>query len=246
MKLEDLKKEMAEAIYIDPPNQFTTSRLQYDRVTQYWLDKLDKLDLPDPDAKLRKVREEITASFSDLLKGLTAERSDQFWRNGLLTMLVKAQSIIDSHLTPSEPEVDEELEAARQKFKVGRKFTCFTREKTYTVAEVRRYCSSSGVQIVDKESGYPWEISSCKLLPLEPKWPSCVADGVWIYWNENMYWITDTKPEACKIYGHKASAKRTYYHRLRDFLAPLGLTIEDLEIPEVPVSERCWVKGGAK
>jgi hypothetical protein len=29
-------------------------------------------------------------------------------------------------------------------------------------------------------------------------------------------------------------------------VAPLGLTIEDMQIPEVEVSERIWVKGGEK
>lgn len=66
---------------------------------------LDRLE--PPDAKLRRVRDEITDSLADLTKGITNTPSDQHWKSGLLTMLVKAQSIIDSHLTPSEPEVDE-------------------------------------------------------------------------------------------------------------------------------------------
>jgi hypothetical protein len=68
---------------------------------------IKSLDLPDPDAKLRKVREEIDQlpkMYLETFAGLTKNYN----RDDIL-------KIIDSHLSPTEPEpeVDEELEKVK-------------------------------------------------------------------------------------------------------------------------------------
>jgi hypothetical protein len=166
-------------------------------------------------------------------------------------MLVKAQSIIDSHLTPSEPEVDEELEAARNKYlgkKVKWEYQDF--KETFTAIKIKRV-SENHIQFTDERDrtwGYhPYTKHEYSLLPLEPKWPDAIRDGWWIYLNFRDYYLTDKKPEPCSVRANGFTSQTpSIFVELKNFLAPLGLKIQDLEIPEVDVSERCWVKGGER
>jgi hypothetical protein len=90
MKLEDLKKEMEAYL--------ATHDYSRSEVTRMWVDKLRQAEPTDPDAKLRKVREEIERlpkMFMETFAGLTKNYN----RDDVL-------KIIDSHLALRESEVD--------------------------------------------------------------------------------------------------------------------------------------------
>jgi hypothetical protein len=163
MKLEDIKKEMRLTY-------FNSGRYDYVQAVLACEKMLDKLDLPDPDAKLRKVREEI--------ERLTCYSAPQSGYSRCYKDMIR---IIDSHLAPTEP-VDQELLDAQKRFPVGSWFNSSSFEKAiYCIKEVIRkdhvekYLRQ--VLIVDFQD-YEHEIAKCTPSPLwisEPR--CCVTDA---------------------------------------------------------------------
>ncbi len=244
MKLEDIKKEMEDLLCVCKTNN-GKEESEMNRIIKRWIE-----NLPDADAKLRKVREEVEYNYKLAREKLTCCHSQEALRK----FNSSVNTIISRNLSPTEPEVDEELEAAKKAWPVGRKFkwTWSDTEHIYDIAKIDRdydneivFWNKKGTRLTTYSEilRNPKEYS---LLPLEPKWPDIIRDGWYLYWNINKYYLTDIKPS--KIDGEKGflSVPERCGINLEDFLAPLGLTIKDLAIPDVPVSERIWCKGGAK
>lgn len=149
-------------------------------------------------------------------------------------------------------QVDTDLEEARKLFPVGRRFEwrygisaredkviSVYRDKVYRIrieGEVGSYAGADWYYDSDTKDHFT-------LLPNEPKWPDFIKDGTWLYWSEQneKYYITDKKPE--RFSGTYRSAKFGYSYHLEGFLSATNYTIKDLQIPDVPPGERCWVKG---
>jgi hypothetical protein len=131
MTLEDLKKEMQA--YINTPCYFGAHEAKRD-LTQHWLRKLEAIDLPDPDEKLRKVREEIVNG--DI--GEIVQIMQDSFHTGYRHCKSSCLEIIDSHLTPSKP-VDQELLDAQKRFPVGSWFRDINRGETiFKVNDIKR------------------------------------------------------------------------------------------------------------
>lgn len=114
---------------------------------------LELLDRLEPsDAKLRKVREAIR------VYDMTTSTK------------IEILYLIDSHLPPSEPEVDEELEEAKKAWPVGRKFGNVWDKDTHTILEVYRDTDHELRIKADSlnEYGQDWYIVNLYLLPSEP------------------------------------------------------------------------------
>lgn len=119
---------------------------------------LDRLE--PPDEKLRKVREEIRN-----LKQFFEYRSSKIKIN-----MSEALEIIDSHLTPSEPEIDEELEEVRKKFPVGSKFKREGKPTLLEVEDVHRN-DFGNIRIVDHED-FAWIYTNKECLFVPYKEPT--------------------------------------------------------------------------
>ena len=97
---------------------------------------LELLDRLEPsDAKLRKVREAIR------VYDMTTSTK------------IEILYLIDSHLPPSEPEVDEELEEVRKKFPVG-KMAQFEGGEPFKIIKVYRYAVF--IRILGDDMEIPW------------------------------------------------------------------------------------------
>lgn len=101
MTLEELKKDLKANLAISSIELSNSDYYSgYDRRTREILCKLETLDLPDPDAKLRKVREEIKNGD----RGYMCPVKQDNFHQGYHVSKDRVLAIIDAHLSPKKPE----------------------------------------------------------------------------------------------------------------------------------------------
>lgn len=160
-----------------------------------------------------------------------------------------------SALINFKEKLDHELDEVRKRFPVGSRIVpkegYYFSKTDRIVTDVYREADST-IYLTYKREAFDIELRNpayqFEPLPLEPVWPDAIQDGWYIFQNADDWYLTNKKPSYVDHYVkfNSNSIRGCVFFVLENFLAPLGLTIDDLKIPDVPPEQRCWVKQSKK
>ena len=261
MKTKMTQKEFEKHITSLIPNYFSDYGEGFNEAIRRIKSELRNIEIiPEPE-----VDEELEAAKEKFPKGTKFRYDDSTYINTVESVhRDKARIILITtdgatwHYSSLERHfhiVDEELEAARKKFKKGDRVYWDSKinGKTIdTVVDVIRD-DENNLRVMFKDGSLllhhvhhvpPAPVFPAPVFPA-PVFPECLKDGWWLWqYAKDTWYFSENEPNTMDIMGYPLARPTGSILYVDDYLASLGLTLDDLKIPDEPEpSKRKWCKG---